>query len=143
MRFKIVTPILKDYKEVFAQFDEQLFRFLTPDEKQMKLVKFGGSTVNDEIHIQFLKPMKGEWISVITEVEENDKECFFVDEGKKLPFGLKKWKHRHIVKKEGNGCVIVDDIYFSFGFWLIDFFAFPGLYLAFAPRKKLYKKYFV
>ena len=143
MRFKITTPINKNYKEVFSQFDEKLFRFLTPDEKQMKLIKFGGSTVGDEIHIKFLKPVKGEWVSEITEVEQNEKECYFVDEGRKLPFGMRKWKHRHIVEKDGEGCKIVDDISFSFGFFLIDFFAFPGLYLAFAPRKKLYKKFFV
>lgn len=140
-RFVIRTPIEKDYKEVYYAFDRNLFEYLTPD-SGMEIIHFGGSRTGDEIKLKFTKPMKGEWVSKITDHFEYDHQCGFIDEGVKLPFGLKYWKHRHLIEKEGDGCVIVDDITFSYGYKILDLITLPGLFLSFYPRKGQYKKYF-
>jgi len=142
MNFKITTPIRKDYQSVFAAFDQKLFEFLLPPKAMASLVQFGGSRKGDIVHIQFSLPYKAEWISEITHDECNDTACMFIDEGKKLPFGLKTWKHRHIVKKDGDHCLIIDDISFSYANKFLDALFFPLLYLSFLPRKKQYQQYF-
>ncbi len=143
MNFKITTSISKDYQAVFAGFDQKLFEFLLPPKAMARLVQFDGSKKGDIVHIQFLLPYKAEWISEITHDESNDSMCMFIDEGKKLPFGLKTWQHRHIVKKDGNNCLIIDDISFSYANKFLDILFFPFLYFSFLPRKKQYRQYFV
>lgn len=142
MNFKIKTPLKKDFKTVFAGFDQQLFEFLLPPKSVAKLIAFGGSKKGDIVHIGFLLPYKAEWISEITHDEQNENECIFIDEGMQLPFGLKTWTHKHIVRKEGNGSVIVDDITFTCANQLLTLLFYPIWYMAFSGRKKQYKKYF-
>ena len=47
----------------------------------------------------------------------------FEDKGFILPFGLKSWRHQHIVKSYGTGALIIDKITL--------------------PREKSFKKYFI
>jgi ligand-binding SRPBCC domain-containing protein len=142
MKIKIKTPIKGKMEDVYKRFDEKLFRFLTPSEKQMRVLHFGGSKKGDLIKLEFVWPVKGFWTCEITEVYESPMECYFTDEGALLPFGLKKWKHVHRVVKAGENCIIVDDITFTTGNLLLDLIYYPVFFLGFYPRKILYRKFF-
>jgi ligand-binding SRPBCC domain-containing protein len=140
IHFEIKTLIKnRDYLEVFNQFDEHLFNHLTKGQP-IKLVQFDGSKLHDEIHLEF--PFHKKWISIITEKKITDSEAYFIDEGTTLPFGLKKWKHKHIVRKANAGCEIIDSIYFTGKNTVISLFLSLPLFLPILLRKMQYKSFF-
>jgi ligand-binding SRPBCC domain-containing protein len=143
MNIQLKTIVPGNYKDIIQQFDRQLFEALAPKQGQFELVEFTGSKKGDRVHLRFLSPVKAEWISDITEDEVNDQEAYFIDEGVKLPFPLKYWKHKHIVRKvtEDTSCII-DDMTFKGVNGLFTLLLYPAMYLAFSPRKKIYKRYF-
>jgi ligand-binding SRPBCC domain-containing protein len=142
MRILLKTALKYPMDKVFSHFDEDLFKALTPSDKQLKLLRFDGSKKGDEIHLEFQFPLKRSWISVITEEKQGPDSCYFIDEGTVLPFGLKTWTHKHVVKKMKDGCEIIDDIEYKATSKLLTILMYIPLYLAFYPRKKAYKKHF-
>ena len=121
MKFKIKTPVNGYYKDVMAGFDLKLFEFLKPKGAKMDVVKFTGSETGNEVHIRFSSPIKADWISKIIDHGSNEEEAFFVDEGTVLPWPLKKWKHRHVVKKAvGQTSVIEDQIEYKSATIIVD-----------------------
>ncbi len=138
--FTINSIVQKDFKFTFSHFNKNLFLFLAPS--TLKLLQFDGSNKGDIVHIQFSFP-KGEWISEITDFQETDEYILFIDEGKKLPFGLVKWKHKHYIKKlDDQKCEIIDDVCFSAKNKFLEYILFLPLYLPLLDRKRLYNKYF-
>jgi len=144
MRIKIQTPIKGNYREVISRFDRKLFEALTPPGSQVKLVQFDGSHTGDRVHIKLklLGFITQDWISEITSHGVDDTHAYFIDEGKQLPFFLSKWRHRHLVHKQGENSMIEDDIYYRSPTWLTDWLLYPVMYLQFASRKPIYQKYF-
>lgn len=143
MKLVLKTKVKGNYKEVMDRFDLDLFEALKPVGAKMEIVEFTGSRKGDKVHIRFTSPIRTEWISKITDHGSNDQMAYFLDEGNKLPFPLKKWKHKHIVEHSTDlESIIVDDIYFSSGFFLFDILLYPAMFLGFYPRKKIYRKYF-
>ena len=143
MNIQIKTLVHGHYLSVMQRFDRQLFEALKPKGADMEIVEFTGSEKGDKVHIRFNSPIKAEWISHITEHGENDKEAYFIDEGVKLPWPLKYWRHKHIVQRvtEDTSC-IVDDITFKGPNALMSAAMYPGIFAGFYPRKKIYKAYF-
>ncbi|HKK87935.1 MAG TPA: hypothetical protein VJ917_03735 [Saprospiraceae bacterium] len=143
MRVVIQAEVSGHYKQVFNAFDEKLFRYLLPSFPKMELKKFTGSSKGDVVHI-YMHVLGGQdWVSDITEDACSSNECYFVDEGRQLPFPLRSWRHKHrILKTADQTSIIRDEIEFSSGFQLLDYLIYPFLYLAFYPRKKAYKKFF-
>lgn len=143
MRIVLRSYVNAPFEKVAGDFGEDLFTFLLPPKMVAGLVKYEGSEPGSKVHIRFKLPLPADWISVIKSEEKTHEKHLFVDEGEKLPFGLKRWKHVHsIIKKGDNTTEIVDDMNFSSGLKLFDLLIYPVLYLSFYPRKKLYKKYF-
>lgn len=137
------TPVKGHYKSVMAAFDRRLFEALKPPVGKMEIVEFTGSKKGDKVHIQFLSPIKAEWISDIVEDGETDQRAWFVDVGVQLPWPLVSWTHRHIVEKiDDQSSMIVDDITFSCSNFIITLFFYPAIFLGFYPRKKIYRNYF-
>ena len=102
MNIQLKTKVDGNYKDIIKQFDRQLFEALKPKGAKMEIVEFTGSKKGDIVHLRFLSPIKAEWISKITEDNEDEKEAYFIDEGIKLPFPLSYWRHKHIVKKNNR-----------------------------------------
>lgn len=143
MKIHLVTPINKNYKEVYQAFNKELFEFLSPAFPKIKVLRFDGSKKGDLIELKFGFPLYKKWVSEITEDNEDESGCYFIDEGRELPPGIIYWKHKHLVKKTGeNSCEIIDDIEFKSWNKLFSRFFYPMLYLSFSPRKALYKKFF-
>jgi ligand-binding SRPBCC domain-containing protein len=143
MRFQIKTEVNGHYMKVMSQFDRQLFEALKPSVGKMEILEFTGSKKGDRVHLQFLQPIKAEWLSIITDDGANETEAYFIDEGELLPPGLSYWKHKHIVRKlTENTSLIIDDITFKGSVPLLTPLLFPALYFSFLPRKKVYQSYF-
>jgi len=143
MNIQLKTKVDGNYRDIIKKFDRHLFEALKPKYGKMQIVKFTGSQKGDLVHLQFLSPIKMEWVSEITEDGENEKEAYFIDEGVKLPFPLSYWRHKHIVQKiTADTSYIIDDMTFKGANFLITLFLFPVLYIAFYPRKSIYKSYF-
>ncbi|MCX2744748.1 hypothetical protein OO013_12770 [Mangrovivirga sp. M17] len=100
-------------------------------------IKKGGIT---HLKLNFLI-FKQEWISYNTHSASSTKGFYFIDKGKKLPFPLKRWKHRHIVFGKNSSCII-DRVMYSTGIKLIDLALFPAMWLMFYARKPSYKSYY-
>ncbi len=143
MQFKIITQVQGSVKEVYEQFDKDLLLKLTPPAMKVHLIRYDEPTRPGaivQIETKILGIIKQYWLNEITEVVETDNESYFVDEGIKLPFPLKFWRHKHLIRK-GDSCTeIVDDIQYSAGFltWLLH----PVVWLQFAWRKPQYRKIF-
>jgi len=143
MNIQLKTKVEGNYKYIMKRFDRRLFEALKPKHAKMEIVEFTGSKKGDLVHLKFLSPIKMEWISKITEDGEDEKESYFIDEGLKLPFPLSYWKHRHIVQKiTEDTSYIIDDMTFKGPNFLVTLLLYPALYVAFFPRKSIYKSYF-
>lgn len=143
MKILLRTIVDCPIEQVAGNFDRELFEFLLPPHFVATLVNYEGSKPGDRIHLTFKIPWKSDWISVIKESINESDFYQFIDEGAKLPFGLKKWRHRHQIRRiSENQTEIIDDMHFSTTFWLLDLLAWPVLFVSFFPRKRLYRTYF-
>lgn len=130
--------------ELLELFNEDLFRALKPPSLNLQIVRFDGCKTHDEIHLKLdlFGAFNQEWISLITDHHESFEECYFVDEGKKLPAPLKYWRHRHrLVRINDHASYVVDDITFSTGNKALDLILYPALFSMFSYRIPIYRKY--
>ncbi len=151
MRLTIHTSVEKSFEEVFAGFDFELFKKLTPVNPPVTIQRFDGCATGDEVHIEMTVPIlkrKERWISRIVRSGKVQghatytDEYFFVDEGIELPFFLRFWRHTHrIIAAENGGSVIVDDIEYRTPLWLLPFVA-PVISAQFRARQPLYQEHF-
>lgn len=143
MNIRLETKVKGNYLKVMDQFDRDLFEALEPEIGEMEIVEFTGSKTGDRVHLRFLKPFKAEWISEIIDHGEDEEIAFFVDEGVKMPFGISYWRHKHMVEKiNEDTSLIIDNINFRGKNRWHTYLLYPVIFLAFYPRKKVYKKYF-
>lgn len=143
MEITITTQVESNWREVQRGFTAELFLRLNPPFPPVKLERFDGCLKGNrvELVLQFFL-FTQRWVSVITEDGQDNEGFYFIDEGEKLPFFLKRWKHRHIIKSSKTGSQITDRIEYSSGFWLTDLLLYPVLYGQFLYRKPIYKKLF-
>lgn len=143
MELRITTPVKAPLQTVKAGFTRDLFLSLNPPFPPVRLLQFDGCETGDrvELELNFIF-FKQRWVSDITEDSETNDRWYFIDEGTKLPFFLKYWKHCHSVEKNSNGAIIVDDITYSTGTILTDWLMYPALLGQFLYRKPVYKRTF-
>ncbi|WP_028524030.1 SRPBCC family protein [Runella limosa] len=144
MKLRIQTHVSQPYQVVWQGFNEELFRKLSPPFPPVRVVRFDGCLAGDMVvlELNFLL-FKQQWISRITEQQSSESEIYFVDEGTKLPFFLRFWRHRHrIIHQEAGGTIISDEIEFKTPLWITDYLMYPLLWAQFAYRKPIYKKAF-
>ncbi|WP_425389588.1 SRPBCC family protein [Ekhidna sp.] len=144
MRIKIATEVQADLEQVKSGFNEDLFLSLNPPFPPVKLKEFGGCKTGDMVALELnFILFKQVWKSEITEDNEEAGNWYFVDQGVKLPFFLKSWKHHHGVDaREKGGSTIIDDITYSTGIIATDLLMYPLLYFQFLYRKPIYKRRF-
>ncbi|MCD6068946.1 MAG: hypothetical protein K0S33_3772 [Bacteroidetes bacterium] len=143
MRMRLSTSVNGDYKNVMAHFERPLFEALKPAGVDMEVVEFTGSKKGDRVHIRFKSPVKGDWISLITDDGISDTEAFFIDEGTLMPFGLNYWKHTHIVKKQTeHTSLIIDDLSYTASNLFSGLLLYPVFWFGFVQRKKVYRRFF-
>lgn len=142
-RLTISTTVRQTVDQVCAGFNRELFLKLNPPFPPVTLQRFDGTEVGDQVHLEldFLL-FRQQWISVITESQRQSDEAFFVDEGTSLPFFLRRWRHRHCIKRSENHTVIIDDIEFGSFSSIFDVLLWPALWLQFYLRKPVYRGVF-
>ncbi|REG86311.1 SRPBCC family protein [Algoriphagus antarcticus] len=143
MKINLSTKVNQNYLSVKNGFDETLFTKLSPPFPPVKLARFDGSEIGDlvSLELNFLL-FKQQWTSEITESKTTDAEYYFVDEGVKLPFFLKKWRHKHRIINLGDQAEIKDEVEFSGPFGLATLLLYPAIYLQFLYRKPIYRRIF-
>jgi ligand-binding SRPBCC domain-containing protein len=143
MRIYITTAVKPPYQEVAQKFDQNLFKALSPPFPRVRLLRYDGNRPGDEVHIRLhFGFFRQTWKSRITAYETEPGKVYFVDEGFGLPFFLCYWRHRHEIRRHGMGTLIVDDITFRAPNRLLGYLCYPVLYLQFAYRKPIYRRYF-
>lgn len=143
MKITIKTRVNSDLQKVKSGFTEELFLSLNPPFPPVKLLEFGGCQTGDVVSLQLnFILFKQTWTSHIIEDGKSEQQWHFVDQGVKLPFFLKSWTHRHVVRKGVKGSVIMDDITYTTGTLITDLLMYPVLLGQFLYRKPVYKKIF-
>jgi len=143
MKIVLDTLVEKNYLEVKAGFNEELFRRLSPPFPPVKVLRFDGCTTGNkvELELSFLL-FKQKWVSLITEDKTTENEFYFIDEGIELPFFLGKWRHKHCIISQGLGSLIRDEIEFTGPYFWLTPVLFPALWIQFWYRKPIYRKIF-
>lgn len=144
MTFQINTHLKAEFGKVITTFDQNLFIYLSPAFPSIRVITFEGCSQGDKISLQLdFWLFKSTWDGIITETSATPDKWFFIDQGIRLPFPLKKWQHKHLVTKINHQEVILSDIIdYSTGTLFMDIIAFPFLYLMFFARRPKYRKYF-
>lgn len=142
MKIRIRTEVKGAPDAILAQFGRPLFEALTP--RGVEVLRFDGSYPGCRVHIRMRLPLLPlqHWESEITEREASKDAVWFTDEGRRLPFFLSAWRHVHRVERAGAGSCIVDDISFRTPWWIPALLMAPVLYLQFAARRPVYRKWF-
>ncbi len=143
MKILLKTQVEQDYQTVYERFDRDLFLALKPPLLPLELKRFDGSKTGDEVHIRLGKGfLSQDWNAKIVEDKLTEDEAYFIDEGIKLPFFLKDWRHKHRIIRNDTGATIIDDIEYKTPTLLTDYLMYPVMWLQFAARKPVYRKYF-
>src|SRR5690606_38365524 len=109
MRLKFTTRVNQDYRSVMQGFTKELFVKLNPPFPPVRLIRFDGCKKGDIVSLEFsFIFFKQRWESLIVEDHLTEEEFYFIDEGRKLPFFLKHWRHKHKIVKSKRGSKIVD-----------------------------------
>ncbi|NHE57074.1 SRPBCC family protein [Cyclobacterium plantarum] len=144
MKINLSTKVNQSYLQVKEGFNKDLFQALNPPFPPVKLLRFDGSSKGDlvSLELDFLL-FKQVWTSEIIADKTDDKAFFFIDEGTRLPFFLKSWRHKHsIIKLDDHHSIIRDEISYKSHHFILDILLYPALYLQFAMRKPIYKRVF-
>ena len=144
MKLRFETPISCSFARVKSGFDRNLFEALRPPWIRLKLKRFDGCSPGNEVHLEMGQfGFYQTWISHITEEKLTEKNWYFVDVGYLLPWPIKKWKHVHMVQNiSEHKSLIIDDIDYDCGSKFLNVLMWPGLWISFAIRPKIYKKFF-
>ena len=143
MKLTIRTPVAAPLATVWAGFDRRLFNQLSPPFPPVRVLRFDGCLTGDivSLELNFLL-FKQVWDSTITDQRTTDGEIYFVDEGTKLPFFLKSWRHKHRLIRHGAGTLIADEITYLTPNRLLDYLMYPLMWAQFAYRKPIYRRVF-
>lgn len=141
---EIKTTVNYPMDKVWEGFDQQLFEALSLPFPPVQVVRFDGCQEGDivELELNFLL-FKQRWQSIIIAQVSTAEEIYFIDKGAKLPFFLSYWQHKHkLVKIAPQQTIVVDEINFKTPFILTNYLLYPLIWLQFAYRKPIYKKFF-
>jgi ligand-binding SRPBCC domain-containing protein len=141
--FQITCRVSASLPYVWSKFDQNLLAKLAPPFPIAQIIQFDGCQVNDKVCIEldFLL-YKTRWNSEITAYQVDATSYVFVDEGTRVPFGIKTWRHEHRIESiSEQESAVIDKIKFQTNHKLLDWLLFPLIWGMIAYRLPLYKKY--
>jgi ligand-binding SRPBCC domain-containing protein len=143
MRLTIRTYVECPLPNVWAGFDQTLFKKLAPPFPPVRVLRFDGCHTGDivSLELNFLL-FKQVWTSDIIDQHTTPDEIYFIDQGTKLPFFLRAWHHKHRLIRQGSGTVIADEITYQTPNRVLDILFFPILWAQFVYRKPIYRQVF-
>lgn len=145
MKILLRTMVEGSVSEVFACFDQDLLLALTPPGMRVEILKnaqppLPGTGIS--LNVTMLGILKQHWENDFTAYEVAQDASFFVDEGRVMPWPIKQWRHKHLVRKHAHQAQIVDDVEFGCGNFLLDALIYPFVWLQFAYRQPVYRRFF-
>lgn len=138
------TVVKQNFQQVKQKFNKDLFKALKPPLINLKIHRYDGEQVGDQLSLEIaMGPFSQKWEGIITENHSEDFQWYFVDEGKKLPFPLKSWKHQHkLIDMQDGNTKIIDHVQFQTKTPLEMPFVYSQMLVMFLMRKPQYKRYF-
>ena len=131
-----------NFKKVSTAFHSiKLVKFLI-NFQPVKIIEWSG--IEDD-KIAYFKLWLFGWKNFKVKHQEyklNNNELSFIDKGIVLPLGIKSWKHKHIIIKDGKNTIIKDLVHFSHSNRYLGYLLFPILMFPIIIRIFLYKIYF-
>ncbi len=143
MNLKFENTVNFSFNKVVKNIGKDMFMALNPPWNPMKLLRFDGTKVSDEVHLELNLGIKNvPWISKIVKSELNDVEFNFIDIGLKILPGMKSWHHQHIFRKIDNDkTLIIDDISFETENGFLDLLYRNLISIQFLYRRYAYKNF--
>ena len=140
--FIVSCRVSASMSHVWSVFDERLLAKLAPPFPIARIIRFDGCQAHDVVIIELdFIIYKTQWKSVITSYMADSTSHIFVDEGTRVPFGIKQWRHEHRIEYiNPSKSVIIDKIQFQTDYKLLDWLLFPFIWGMIAYRIPLYKK---
>jgi ligand-binding SRPBCC domain-containing protein len=143
MQFLIKSMVPFPANAVWKHFNGNLMQMLTPFPLRIVLLRYDGQNTGDRFALRTGLPgFMAQWEGVITQHGQSPGSYWFIDQGTRLPFPLKKWTHTHILRVHTHGSVIYDGIAYSTGYLILDFLMKPFLFSLFRVRKRKYLESF-
>ncbi|MBS9523504.1 hypothetical protein KI659_05665 [Litoribacter alkaliphilus] len=143
MRISIKTLVNQDLGKVKSQFNSSLLEKLSPPFPKVSIKRFDGIDLEDQFEMELnFGFFKQQWKGKVTRSYEGKETFFFIDEGNKLPFFLKSWKHQHLLLSKNGKTEIVDNITFEGKVFPLTLLLYPAMYLQFLYRKPIYRRLF-
>jgi len=130
-----------DIKTVKDEFNNLLFLKHLTKPLPVKIIEWDGTEDRAKAHLAFWFFGWRDFIVQHKNNVETKSEFSFIDEGKSLPFFLKKWRHKHGAYKTKDYITIKDEVFFTTKNTILDLTLFPVLVLPIIIRKVLYKTY--
>ncbi len=141
MHIRIETTVAQPPLTVFAGFTQDLFQALSPPLLPMRLLRYDGIFVGAKVKVGLIGGQT--WTSVITDVQQTEAACHFVDQAEQMPIGLCSWTHRHIICSDNKGgSLIIDDIQYTASLPLLGVAMYPFLWAVFCYRRPIYRSRF-
>jgi ligand-binding SRPBCC domain-containing protein len=138
IRCEVAVP----FEQVCAGFNKQLLEALSPALMKLRILRYDGQRKGDKFSMQLgPKIFNIRWEGMVSAAGQTPGTYWFEDVGLKLPFPLKHWKHKHLVRTSGQGAVIMDIVSFSTGNSFIDMCCYPLLKNMFQARISKYQRY--
>ncbi len=144
MKINFETIVTSKLDHVVDSFNLELFQKLSPPLAKMRMIQFDGCLKGDEVKftMSFLG-IEQYWHSLILDDYKSANEVYFIDIGKDLPWPIKAWHHKHIMKTvDGDKTAIIDEIEYECNSELLTLVFKPLLIGYFYYRKIIYKKVF-
>ena len=141
MKFTIKTVVQQPFHTADKGFGKDWLVKLNPPVPPFRITRFDGLNDGDRVHIRFnFFLFKDDWEYVVRDKVDNEREWSFVDEGVRMPFFLKRWRHRYRLSADNKGMNVTDEVDFDAPVRVLDFLLYPYLYLHFLYRKPIYKR---
>ena len=143
MRLYFSTRVSCSINEVWEKFDQDLFLALNPPFPPVHLLRFDGCQQGDEVHLELgFWPLQQSWVSLITSQQTSTEKIVFVDEGQRLPFFLRSWRHEHRLEQQKDRTIIIDAIEYHAPIKPLEWSLWPILWWQFRYRQPVYRRYF-
>ncbi|WP_143959370.1 SRPBCC family protein [Litoribacter populi] len=143
MRISIKTLVNQDIGKVKSQFNSELLQKLSPPFPKVTIKRFDGIDLDNQFEMELnFGFFTQRWLGKVTRSYEGKESFFFIDEGDKLPFFLKSWKHQHLLISKNGKTEIVDNITFEGRALPLTLLLYPAMWLQFLYRKPIYKRLF-
>lgn len=142
VKFTVSTQIHElTPEEVYRVFNYDLLWALSPPFAKPRAVLYEGNRPGHRMVFGLVTPLGTKhWAGRVTEEGHTANEIYFVDEGEQMPFGLRLWRHKHRMIRNGAGTLLRDEVRFETRNPLFTALLFPVLYAQFIYRKPRYEK---